>query len=46
MAQELGLNLYPCGHYATEVFGVRALAAELAEKFGIEWTFIDQPCPL
>ena len=24
MAQELGLNLYPCGHYATEVFGVKA----------------------
>ncbi|NQY32583.1 MAG: Nif3-like dinuclear metal center hexameric protein [Coraliomargarita sp.] len=46
MAQELGLNLYPCGHYATEVFGVKALAAEVAEKFGIEWTFIEQPCRL
>lgn len=44
MAQELGLNLYPCGHYATEVFGVKALAAEVAEKFDIEWTFIEQPC--
>lgn len=44
MAQELGLNLYPCGHYATEVFGVKALAAEVAEKFGIEWCFIEQPC--
>lgn len=46
MAQELGLNLYPCGHYATEVFGVKALAAEAAEKFGLEWTFIEQPCLL
>jgi len=46
MAQELGLNLYPCGHYATEVFGVKALAAEVAGKFGLEWTFIDQPCYL
>ena len=46
MAQELGLNLYPCGHYATEVFGVKALAAESAEKFGIEWEFIEQPCTL
>lgn len=46
MAQELGLNLYPCGHYATEVFGVKALAAEAAEKFGLEWTFIEQPCSL
>lgn len=46
MAQELRLNLYPCGHYATEVFGVKALAAEVADKFGLEWTFIEQPCPL
>lgn len=46
MAQELGLNLYPCGHYATEVFGVKALAAELAEKFALNWDFIEQPCQL
>ena len=46
MAQELGLNLYPCGHYATEVFGVKALAQELAKKFDLEWTFIEQPCRL
>lgn len=46
MAQELGLNLYPCGHYATEVFGVKALAAEVAHKFQIEWKFIEQPCSL
>ena len=31
MAQER--NLYPCGHYATEVFGVKALASEVARKF-------------
>lgn len=46
MAQELGLNLYPCGHYATEVFGVQALAQEVAKAFGIEYTFIEQPCRL
>lgn len=46
MAQELKLNLYPCGHYATEVFGVRALAAEAAEKFNLDWSFIEQPCHL
>lgn len=46
MAQELGLNLYPCGHYATEVFGVKALAAEVATKFQIDWQFIEQPCRL
>jgi len=46
MAQELGLNLYPCGHYATEVFGVKALAAEVAAKFQVKWQFIEQPCQL
>lgn len=46
MAQELELNLYPCGHYATEVFGVQALAAEAAKKFQLDWVFLDQPCPL
>lgn len=43
-AQETGLNLYPCGHYATETFGVKALAAEVAEAFDLPWTFIEQPC--
>lgn len=46
MAQELRLNLYPCGHYATEVFGVKALAQEVAEQFGLEWIFIKTPCLL
>ena len=32
MAQEHKLNLYPCGHYATEVFGVQALAKEGSHK--------------
>jgi putative NIF3 family GTP cyclohydrolase 1 type 2 len=44
MAQEMELNLYPCGHYATETFGVKALAEELANHFKIEWTFLDQDC--
>ncbi|MEC8332613.1 MAG: Nif3-like dinuclear metal center hexameric protein [Verrucomicrobiota bacterium] len=46
MAQELRLNLYPCGHYATEIFGVKALAREVAQKFQLPWVFIEQPCPL
>ena len=29
LAQELELNLYACGHYATETFGVDALAREV-----------------
>ncbi|MFR6033352.1 MAG: Nif3-like dinuclear metal center hexameric protein [Bacilli bacterium] len=32
MAQELRLNLYPCGHYATECFGIMALG-ELLQRF-------------
>ncbi len=39
-AEEHGLNLYCCGHYATEVHGVRALAAAAAERFGLPWEFI------
>ena len=45
-AQEQGLNLYLCGHYATEVHGVKALAAELAKKFRVPWTFIGTENPL
>jgi dinuclear metal center YbgI/SA1388 family protein len=45
-AQEHGLNLYLCGHYATEVHGVRALAAELSAKFGLPWEFLATENPL
>jgi dinuclear metal center YbgI/SA1388 family protein len=45
-AQEAGLNLYICGHYATEVFGVRALAQECAARFRLPWEFLDTGCPL
>jgi putative NIF3 family GTP cyclohydrolase 1 type 2 len=34
------------GHYATEVFGVRALGGLLASRFGIEHVFIDLPNPI
>ena len=45
-AQELKLNLYPCGHYATEVFGVQELAREVSEKFKLPWEFIPTECSL
>lgn len=45
-AQEHGLNLICCGHYATEMHGVKALAAELAKKFRLPWEFIETPNPL
>ena len=45
-AEEGGINLLLGGHYATETFGVRALARHLEEKFGLEWTFVDHPTGL
>ena len=45
-AQEEGLNLYVCGHYATEVHAVQALAAELAAKYRLPWEFIATENPL
>ena len=45
-AQELGLNLYPCGHYATERFGVMALGELAAKKFGLKCSFIEMRNPL
>ena len=45
-AQELGMNLLLGGHYATETFGVKALAAHLSEQFGVPWEFIDAPTGL
>jgi dinuclear metal center YbgI/SA1388 family protein len=45
-AEEGGVNLYLGGHYATEVWGVKALAARLEERFGLPWSFIDHPTGL
>lgn len=45
-AQERKFNLYPCGHYATEKFGILALGKELAEKFSLPFEFIETGCPL
>jgi dinuclear metal center YbgI/SA1388 family protein len=46
LAEELGLNVIYGGHYATETFGVKALAAHLAGKFHLSWVFIDHPTGL
>ncbi len=45
-AEELGMNLLLGGHYATEVFGAKALAAHLSKRFRIPWEFIDCPTGL
>jgi dinuclear metal center YbgI/SA1388 family protein len=46
LAEELGVNLLYGGHYATEIFGVKALAAHLSRRFRLPWAFIDHPTGL
>jgi dinuclear metal center YbgI/SA1388 family protein len=46
LAEELGVNLLYGGHYATETFGVKALAAHLSKRFKLPWLFIDHPTGL
>jgi dinuclear metal center YbgI/SA1388 family protein len=45
-AEELGINLLLGGHYATETFGVKALAAHLSDRFDLPWEFLDYPTGL
>lgn len=44
--EELGVNVYYGGHYATETFGVRAFAEHLGTTFDIPWIFLDHPTGL
>ena len=46
LAEELRVNLIYAGHYATETFGVKALAEELSERFDVPWSFVDYPTGL
>jgi dinuclear metal center YbgI/SA1388 family protein len=46
LAEDLGVNVFYAGHYATETFGVKALAARLSKKFSVPWTFLDHPTGL
>jgi len=45
-ADDLGLNVMYGGHYATETLGVKALAAQVARRFGLPWVFLDHPTGL
>jgi dinuclear metal center YbgI/SA1388 family protein len=45
-AEELGMNLFLGGHYATETFGVKALAAHLSQRFTVPWEFLNFPTGL
>jgi dinuclear metal center YbgI/SA1388 family protein len=46
LARELGIHFMAGGHYATERLGVQALASHLADRFGVEWQFIELPNPI
>jgi putative NIF3 family GTP cyclohydrolase 1 type 2 len=45
LAQEYGLNAIFAGHYATEVFGVKAVAELLAARFKVRAEFVDMAVP-
>jgi putative NIF3 family GTP cyclohydrolase 1 type 2 len=46
LAEELGINVFYSGHYATETFGVKALAKDLSRRFQIPEVFLDHPTHL
>lgn len=46
LAEELGINVFYGGHYATETSGVKAIAERIAKLFAIPWRFHDHPTGL
>lgn len=46
--KESRINYFVCGHYATEVFGIKALGSAIEEKVGsnVAVKFIDVPSPI
>jgi dinuclear metal center YbgI/SA1388 family protein len=46
LARETGVAFIAAGHHATEKYGVQALGAHLAERFGLEHKFIDIANPV
>ena len=45
-AMERGVNLLLAGHYATETWGVRALAERACNELTLDWFFVDAPTGL
>jgi len=46
LADEIGLNVLHAGHYATETFGVKTIAAEVASRWSLPHAFADSPTGL
>ena len=45
-ARELDIHLVAAGHHATERLGVQALSARLAERFGLDWEYLEVENPV
>jgi dinuclear metal center YbgI/SA1388 family protein len=45
-AREAGIHFIAAGHYATETFGIRALGAWVAKRFGVDHVWVDIPNPV
>lgn len=46
IARERGVHYIAAGHHATERYGVQAVGEHLADKFGLEYQFIDIDNPV
>jgi dinuclear metal center YbgI/SA1388 family protein len=45
-ARELGIHFVAAGHHATERLGVQALGRRLADRFDLEWEFLEVENPV
>jgi dinuclear metal center YbgI/SA1388 family protein len=46
LARETGVDYFAAGHHATERYGVQALGRHLAERFALEYRFVDIDNPV
>jgi dinuclear metal center YbgI/SA1388 family protein len=46
IARESGIHFFSAGHHATERYGVNALGKHLAEKFSLDYQFVDIDNPV
>ena len=46
VAREEGIHYFAAGHHATERYGVQALGRHLAERFSLEYRFVDIDNPV
>ena len=45
MAREIGISYFAAGHYATERYGIQALARHLQSRFLLQCNYIEDPNP-